>query len=64
MKILLFPGNQPCLDVKLNESSNPDNNVEFGLNRDRCPDRDWGELRNSRLSQSKPLKLTELGAMH
>ncbi len=52
-KILVFHGNQPCLDIS-------ENNVgkKFGLNRDRNPDRDWTELRNTSLEYAKEVELT------
>jgi hypothetical protein len=47
-KILVFGHNQPCLDVRGN----------MGLNRDRNPDRDWSELRDTTLLYAKEVEMT------
>jgi hypothetical protein len=44
-KILVFPGNQPCLEVTTCDTEGPNFNVKYGLNRDRSPDSGWGEMR-------------------
>lgn len=47
-KILVFCGNQPCLNIS----------GDFGLNRDRDPDNGWGQLRNTIITSAKEVKLT------
>lgn len=51
--ILVFPGKQPCLGVISNL-----NGIPFGLNRDRNPDANWGELRKTRLDIAEEVELT------
>lgn len=61
-KILVFPYNQPCLDIRVMDNvskDSPNHNVKFGLNRDRNPDRDWPELRSSRLDSAKEVEMTD-----
>lgn len=45
--LVKFNYNQPILHI---------NNEGFGLNRDRNPDRDWGQLRNTRIEGNKNIK--------
>ena len=52
-KILVFPGNQPCLDIGTTPIG-----ITFGLNRDRTPDASWGELRKTRLYIAEEVELT------
>jgi len=47
--ILVFPGNQPCLEI---------DEKNMGLNRDRCPDTGWGELRWTTINNAKEQELT------
>lgn len=51
--ILVFPGNHPCLDVKI-----ASNGLIYGLNRDRTPDSSWGELRKTILDIAEEAELT------
>lgn len=37
----------------------PNYNKEYGLNRDRNPDTDWGELRSTSMDSAKKVELTE-----
>lgn len=48
-KILVFNGNQPCLDIQSNST---------GVNRDRNPDANWDELRATSLNYAKEVELT------
>jgi hypothetical protein len=58
-KILVFYGNQPCLDITTCDVEGPNFNVKYGVNRDRNPDRDWSELRKSRIStNTKEVEMT------
>ncbi len=59
-KILVFNGNQPVLNTdtaKVGKDS-PNYGVVYGLNRDRQPDRDWTELRMSKLDGAKEVDMT------
>lgn len=56
--MLVFYGNQPCLDIEVCQTPGPNFNRKYGLNRDRNPDRDWSELRNTDLSIAKVVKDT------
>lgn len=47
-KIMVFPGNQPCLEIIDN----------MGLNRDRQPDNSWGELRRTAMNLAKEQEQT------
>jgi hypothetical protein len=49
-KILVFNGNQPCLDIQSDGT---------GVNRDRNPDAGWDELRASNMKYAKEQELTE-----
>lgn len=59
-KILVFCTNQPCLDITTLDvpKDTPNYGKRFGLNRDRNPDRDWSELRNTSLEYAKEVELT------
>jgi hypothetical protein len=46
-KIIVFHGNQPCIETKYDEVQK----VDFGLNRNRQPDGEWGEFRWTRLDK-------------
>ena len=48
-KIVVFRGNQPCLETKYDEVQK----CEFGLNRDRYPDAGWGEFRWTRMEKGQ-----------
>ena len=54
-KILVFNGNQPCLDISFDIIQQK----KYGLNRDRFPDVDWGQLRKTVLSDAKQVELTK-----
>lgn len=56
--MLVFYGNQPCLDTTVCETPGPNFQKKYGLNRDRQPDRDWGELRNTDQSTGRFVKET------
>lgn len=56
--MLVFWGNQPCLDTEVCETPGPNLNRVYGLNRDRHPDRDWGELRRSDVTDARHVKET------
>lgn len=59
-KILVFSNNQPCLNITTLHVKNTTNDgKKFGLNRDRCPDKDWSELRNTSLEHAKEVELTK-----
>lgn len=47
-KILVFYGNQPCLNIA----------GKSGLNRDRNPDNGWDELRSTAIVAAKETELT------
>jgi hypothetical protein len=49
MKITVFYGNQPMLNCTTYEQEGPNKGRKYGLNRDRCPDRDHGQLHNTAL---------------
>ncbi len=59
-QILVFYNNQPCLEISKMDvpKGTPNYNKKFGLNRDRNPDRDWSELRNTSLENAKSVPLT------
>lgn len=60
MKIKTIHG-QPVLDVSISDTtdkSSPNFGKEYGVNRDRCPDADWGELRQTCMSYAKEVELT------
>lgn len=59
-KILVFAGNQPCLDISTMDvpKGTPNYGKKFGLNRDRNPDRDWSELRSTSIEYAKEVELT------
>ena len=58
-KIKVFSGNQPCLDITTsNMTVGPNVGRQYGLNRDRNPDRDWPELRNTIMDNAKDADLT------
>lgn len=48
-KILVFHGNQPCLDVQGDDT---------GVHRDRNPDAGWNELRATNMKFAKEVELT------
>ena len=56
--IKTFFGNQPVLEIQTNTSQGPNFGKEYGLNRDRNPDRDWGEYRISSMGNSQDTELT------
>lgn len=57
--MLIFWANQPCLDIsELDVTTGPNVGKKYGLNRDRNPDRDWSELRNTILSSAKEIEET------
>ena len=56
--IKTFFGNQPVLEVGTETSKGPNFDKKYGLNRDRNPDRDWGEYRNSLMNSAKDTELT------
>lgn len=60
MKILVFYGNQPCLEIKQLDvpEETPNYGKKYGVNRDRNPDRDWSELRQTSLEYAKEVELT------
>lgn len=52
--MLVFYGNQPCLEIsELEVTQGPNIGKKFGLNRDRQPDADWGELRRTTLDNAR-----------
>ena len=51
--MVVFYGNEPCLDITICSSKGPNFNKKYGLHRDRLPDAGWGELRSSLLSGAK-----------
>lgn len=59
--ILVFNGNQPCLHIekytKISKDS-PNYNKSFGLNRNRNPDNNWGQLTSTCTSYAKKVELT------
>lgn len=59
--ILVFNGNQPCLDISTRDvpKNTPNYGKKFGLNRDRNPDTDWPELRNTSLECAKEVEFTD-----
>ena len=58
-KIKVFPGNQPCLDITMSDITvGPNVGKQYGLNRERDPDRDWGQLRNTIMDNAKEVDLT------
>ena len=59
MKIFVFYNNQPCLDIVQYKTEGVNYMASYGLNRDRNPDRDWGELRRTRLTEAKEVELDE-----
>lgn len=59
MKIFVFYNNQPCLDINQCETEGVNYMASYGLNRDRNPDTDWGELRRTRLTEAKEVELDE-----
>lgn len=57
--MLVFYRTQPCLDIsELDVTTGPNVGKKYGLNRDRNPDRDWGELRNTILDNAKEVEET------
>lgn len=58
-KILVFYTNQPCLDITTLDvaEDTPNYGRGYGLNRDRNPDIDWTELRNTSLKDAKQVDL-------
>ena len=57
MKIYLFYGTQPCLDITICKDEEPNYNVKYGVNRDRDPDSGWGQMRSTILSSAKEVEL-------
>lgn len=59
--ILVFSNNQPCLNISTLDvkEGTPNYGKKYGLNRDRFPDRDWGELRSTSLAYAKEVELTD-----
>lgn len=54
----VFYGNEPVIEVKFDAQQN----AHYGLHRDRVPDRDWPELRWTRIDNNdkyKSVKLTD-----
>ena len=56
--MIVFWGNQPCLDTTVCDTPGPNLNKTYGLNRDRNPDRDWPELRRTDITTGKYVKET------
>ncbi len=56
MKIVVFNGNQPCLEKEYDTTQR----AWFGINRDRCPDSGWSEFHNTRMrcGYDKEVELT------
>jgi len=58
MKIKVTGQNQPILEIS--DGTSAGKTVDFGLYRDRFPDRDWGQLNrtNMQLTEIKEVELT------
>lgn len=56
--IKTFYNIQPVLDIRVEKTPGPNFGKEYGLNRDRCPDRDWGEYRSTSMDLTKDTELT------
>ena len=56
--IKTFYGNQPVIHTKIDDSLGLNFSKEYGLNRDRHPDRDWGEWRFTSMEDAKDTELT------
>jgi len=58
-KIFVFYNNQPVLDYYIEQKEGVNKGNKYGLNRDRNPDRDWTQLRNSLMNENcKEVELT------
>lgn len=57
-KIKVFYKNQPCLDIQSDKDASGNVIRQYGLNRDRNPDRDWSELRNTIMTNAEEVELT------
>lgn len=47
MKIFVFYGLEPVLNISVCTNDGPNKGKKYGLHRDRYPDSGWSELRNS-----------------
>ena len=56
--MLVFYGNQPCLDLEVCKTPGPNFNKSYGLNRDRQPDSGWSELRRTDCTVGRFVKET------
>jgi len=58
--MIVFSRKEPCLEITPFEGKiGPNVGKKYGLHRDRNPDRDWGELRNTCMSVSKEVEDTD-----
>jgi hypothetical protein len=56
--IKTFYNNQPVIDIRTEKAIGPNFGKEYGLNRDRNPDRDWSEWRSSLMDNAKDTEVT------
>ena len=58
--MIVFYGIEPCLEItEYDGKTGPNVGKKYGLRRDRNPDRDWSELRNTCMSISKEVEDTD-----
>lgn len=53
MKLFVFYGRQPCLEIKEEKYG------RFGVNRDRQPDSGWGEMHSTTMEYAKEIEMTD-----